>query len=449
MSPRAKKGCAVVLVGLVLFASAGYFGYGYVLRRALESRGLRRAISEKTARLLDASVGYTPLASNGLMVSARGFLAKAEPPRALAEIRAAHLRARCNLPALWQGHWKIDNLSVRHLQAAYGNAAAQSIDRREFFDSEILPSAESTRPVTIDLRKIDIARTDLFWGNGPNEGGEFRDVHTVFSMGEDRLGIEGSGGTFRQRGWPVAQVHQLNLLYQKPKLEIVKASLTFGDKSSIAISGSFRFEQLAALDLQFTFARCPIGLFLDEVLRSKVEGEFDGAALLHKQIGPTDSARVSGSIVSARAVLQNIEKLRNVANLTGRQELALIPIHQINAEYDWNFPMLRVRKFVLESKQLVILRGEFTVAAGRAEGEFQLGVAPDLVDKFPGAREEVFKRSGEGYLWTELTLSGPLDNLRDNLKPRLLQAAQNYFAKGQTVPVLKSGQSLIESIESL
>ena len=85
----------------------------------------------------------------------------------------------------------------------------------------------------------------------------------------------------------------------------------------------------------------------------------------------------------------------------------------------------------------------------KINGEFQLGVAPDLVEKFPGAREEVFKRSARGYLWTDLTLTGTMDNLRDNLKPRLLRAAQNHFSKGLLAPIFKPGQTLIQAIEAL
>ena len=85
----------------------------------------------------------------------------------------------------------------------------------------------------------------------------------------------------------------------------------------------------------------------------------------------------------------------------------------------------------------------------KIEGEFQLGVTPDLVEKFPGAREEVFKRSADGYLWTDLKLSGRPDRLRDDLKPRLVRAAQNHFAKGLLAPIFKPGQTIIQAIEAL
>jgi hypothetical protein len=448
VTPKARKRWAVVFSALLLLAVIGYFGSGYVLGRALESKGLRKLLAAKTAKVLDTPAGYTPLASNGLFVSARGFLAKAEPPRALTELRGARLRARCNLAELWRGQWKIDNLTAEHVQAAYGSAAAQLINRSEFADPELLPRSQTESPIEINIRKIDMLHTDIFWGNAPNEGGEFRDVHANFFPSEGKLNIQASGGTFHQSKWPVAQLQACRLFFAKPELRIDEALLTLGGASAISASGKFRFEQLASFDFQLTFSHCPVGPFLSEQQRAKFEGEFDGATVLHKQIGPTESARATGSITVSKARLQKIETLQNAANFTGRSDLANLPVHQMKAEYDWNFPTLRVRNFIFDS-QLVILKGEFTVKEGRIDGEFELGVAPEVVDKFPGAREEVFTRSEGGYLWTELALSGPLDNLRDNLRPRLVQAVKNHFAKGLLAPILKPGQTVIEAIESL
>jgi len=444
-----RKGCAVVLVALLALMAAGYFASGYVLGRALESKGLRKLLSAKTAKVLDTTAGYTPLASNGLSVSARGFLAKAEPPHALTELRGTHLRARCNLAELWRGKWKIDNLMVEHVQAAYGNAAAQLINRNEFTDPELLPRSPTESPIEIKIRKIDMLHTDIFWGSAPNEGGEFRDVHANFFPSEGKLNIQASGGTFHQSKWPVAQLQACRLFYAKPELRIDESLLTLGGASSISAVGNFRFEQPATFDVQLTFSRCPIGAFLSDGQKSKLEGAFEATAHLQKQLGQTESARATGSIAIAKAILKNVEALQNAANFTGRSELARLPIDQIKAEYDWNFPILTVRNFVLESNQLVIVKGEFTMKEQKFEGEFQLGVAAEVVDKFPGAHEEVFTRSKDGYLWTDLALSGSPDNLRDNLKPRLVRAAQNHFAKGLLAPIFKPGQTVIEAIESL
>lgn len=442
-------GCLVSVIVLLVLAATLYFGSGYALGHALESRGLRKLLSGKTAKVLDCNAGYLPLTSHGLSVSSRGFLAQASPPRALTELRGSRLRARCNLAELWRGKWKIDNLWVAHAQAAYGAAAAELINRDEFPAPELAPPLLEESPIDLDLRKIDIALTDLFWGSKPEAAGEFRDVHTIFFPRDKNLVIHGSGGTFHQTQWPIAQVQQFKLHYAKPELRIDEGSLTLGGESVISVLGNFRFEQPQSIDLQLTLTHCPVAPFLAEGQRSKLEGEFDATVHLQRDASQTQSARAAGSIAIAKAVLKNIDGLKRVADFTGRPELAHMKIEQVKGEYDWNWPTLTVKNFVLESKELVVIKGEFSMKDGKIDGEFELGVSPDLVEKFPGARDEVFKRSGDGYLWTELTLSGPPGRLRDNLKPRLLRAAQNHFAKGLRAPIFKPGQTIIEAIEEL
>jgi hypothetical protein len=261
--------------------------------------------------------------------------------------------------------------------------------------------------------------------------------------------IHGHGGTFRQAKWPVARVQQFKLLYAGPELRIDEGSLTLGGPSAITILGNFRFEQTASFDLNLTFAHCPVAPFLGDAQHSKLEGEFDGTAHVQKEIGQTESARAIGSITITQAFLKNIEGLQHVADFTGREEFARLPVNQIKADYDWNWPTLTVKNFIFESSRLVIVKGEFTIRENKFDGEFQIGVSPDLVEKFPGAREEIFTRNDEGYLWTKLTVSGTPDQLREDLRPRLVRAAQNHFANGLVAPTFKPGQTIIEAIEGL
>jgi hypothetical protein len=426
-----------------------YFGTGYLVSRALEIRGLRKLLSEKTGKILDASAGYFPLRSHGLSVTSGGFMAKAFPPRALTEMRAARLRAHCNLNELWHGRWKIETLSVAHLQAAYGEDAALHLDRREFVDPELLPPSQKESPIKVDLRRLDVARLDLFWGTTAEAGGEFKDVHAQFFPRDHDLVVHAEGGTFRQAKFPAAQVRQVKLFFAKPDLRVDEAALTLDGKGAITVAGHIHFEAQQSFDLQLGFTQCAVAPFLSPQQQEQFEGELDGSAHIQKDQTQTESARAVGAIQISKAILQNIAALQKVAAFTGRKEIARMPIQKINGEYDWNSPTLTVRNFSLESNELVVLEGEFTMKNRNINGEFQLGVAPDVVEKFPGARDEVFKRSARGYLWTDLSLSGTLDNLRDNLKPRLLRAAQNHFARGLLAPIFKPGQNVIQAIEAL
>jgi len=129
---KTKRRLTIVAIVLICLGALGFYGAGLVLERALETKGVRTLLAAKTAKLLDCDAEYLPLGSNGLSIASPGFLAQASPPRALTEMRAAHLHARCDLLELWRGKWRIDNLWVAHLQAAYGPAAAKLINRNEF-----------------------------------------------------------------------------------------------------------------------------------------------------------------------------------------------------------------------------------------------------------------------------------------------------------------------------
>jgi hypothetical protein len=198
-----------------------------------------------------------------------------------------------------------------------------------------------------------------------------------------------------------------------------------------------------------TLKECPIAPFLSAEQRSKLDGQFHANARIAKDKSDEHGARSNGTIKVDSAVLKNVDVLKKVADFTGHAEIAQMKVTSVTADYDWKFPTLTVRNFAFESRGVATVRGEFVIKDNRLDGEFELGVAPEIVDKFPGAREEVFRRNADGYLWTDLVLSGPPNNLHDNLKGRLVRAVQDHFAKGLLAPIFKPGQTIIEAIEEL
>jgi hypothetical protein len=48
-----------------------------------------------------------------------------------------------------------------------------------------------------------------------------------------------------------------------------------------------------------------------------------------------------------------------------------------------------------------------------------------------------------------MTLSGPAHHPRDDLKQRLVAAAQEHFAKGILSPIFKPGKTVIDLLKSI
>ena len=83
------------------------------------------------------------------------------------------------------------------------------------------------------------------------------------------------------------------------------------------------------------------------------------------------------------------------------------------------------------------------------DGKFKIAAAPDVVDTLPGAREEVFTESRDGYLWTTLKIDGPSSHPREDLKPRLIAAAQKHFTSGLLAPIFKPGKAAINLLQEI
>lgn len=103
----------------------------------------------------------------------------------------------------------------------------------------------------------------------------------------------------------------------------------------------------------------------------------------------------------------------------------------------------------MEAKKLFRIEGHFAVEDKKINGIFQIGATADVLGSIPGAREKVFTEARDGYFWTSMKLSGPLKHPREDLKERLIAAAQEELAKGFLAPLLKPGEGLLELLKTL
>lgn len=451
-SRRWRTGYGVAAAIVLVVGVAGYFAVSHFLGRFLEGDKLRTLIGGRIARELGGEAGLAPLSWRGLSVYSEGLVVKASPPRALSELRADELFARCSLTELWHGKWRVDHLSARHLQVAFGSAAARQLDRKEFETPPMMPPAQTESTFKADIREVAIARTDLSWGDPKSDGGEFREVQTMFYPDGKNLVAHGNGGTFRQAKWPEARVVDFKAYYEKPALRIDEANLRLGEDGRIRVNGGMRFEKEASMDLEIKVGRSPIGPFLGEKERDKVQGTFDGDAHVRTGLGKPASLDADGSIALRTMVISKLESLEKAAAFTGKRELSPLHVTEGRAKYEWHGSKLTVRDLFIEAKGTLSLRGNFTIKDGEMDGTFRLGVAPDIVEKFPGAREEVFTQAEDGFLWTPVKLTGPFAHPKDDLKPRLMKALQNHIAGGllkPLQPLLKPAKAMTDVIEGL
>jgi hypothetical protein len=101
------------------------------------------------------------------------------------------------------------------------------------------------------------------------------------------------------------------------------------------------------------------------------------------------------------------------------------PFRELSGNYEWTrFPSdYQPRRRV---KGLLRLEGSCVITdAGGITGALRVGVTPQTLQWIPGSRERVFTVAQNGYVWTDVKISGSLKDLREDLTPRLVAAMQD------------------------
>lgn len=439
---------ALIALGLFLvFAGVTYYAAHRALDRVVRQENFLGLISRKTGVKLGASeCGYLPPARHGLTLRSAGILARGRPPHHLTALSAINVVAHCSLQNLWRRKFTIPRIEASQLQAAYGEAAAARLEKILPAQPELEPAEDTESLIQIDIRETDIARTAVYWGDAPENVGGLKDVSSRYFTKDHGLDIFGRGGTFQQAGWPSMAVEELQLKWTKEKLIVRSASLSLGAPKNFAVTGELEFGEHGSLQLHLSAKQAPAEPLVSGYWKGKFNGAVDSESELTKQFEPDAKINATGDLNFSRAVVHDVQALKQIAAVTRHPQFEKPKIDILRFHYRYSGERLEVSKFVAETKGLCRLEGDFTLEKKNIDGSFRIGAAADVVETIPGAREEVFTESRDGYLWTTMRLSGPAHHPREDLKQRLVAAAQKHFAKGILGPLFKTGKPLIESL---
>ena len=446
-----RRSRALIVIGIV-FVLAGivYLAASRSIDRVVRTEGFLRFISRKTAMKLSASeCGYLPAARHGMSVNSAGVRARGQQPHHLTELSAINLHAYCSLTNLWQRKFTINLLKASQLQAAYGEAAAGPLQKILPAEPILEPARETESLLNIDIRETDIDRTDVYWGAEAENVGGLKAVSSRFFPKDHGLDIFGRGGTFQQSGWPELKVEDLHLNWTKSKLIVTSAYLSLGHPRNLIVTGQLGFGEHGSMQLHLSSKQTPAEPLVTGYWKGKFNGVVDSESDLTKQFEPDAKVNAVGDLNFARAVVQDVQALKQIAAVTRHPEFEKPKIDILRFHYRLDGNRLEVSRFVAETKGLLRLEGDFTLESKNIDGSFKIGAAPDVVDAFPGAREEVFTEAHDGYLWTTMKLSGPAHHPKEDLKDRLVAAAQKHFAKGILAPLFKTGKPLIEMLQEI
>ncbi len=90
--------------------------------------------------------------------------------------------------------------------------------------------------------------------------------------------------------------------------------------------------------------------------------------------------------------------------------------------------------------------GACTIAQNKIDGVFQVGVTSASLQWLPGSQARVFTVARDGYFWTPVRVSGPVDHPREDLTKRLLAAAANELLDNSKGNLEDAAKTLLDLI---
>ena len=368
---------------VVLLIAATLIGQAW-LNSYLRSPAFRQQLEERASIKMRAKVEIAPVRFQGPQFFSDGFSASGTSEASFSAVKVENIRGDISLPFILrvlfgERRFRIENVEVQRL----------SLDcYKDRIDLSLPPYFEKDR--TTDLKNLTIREVRVGW-----PGGGLTGTSVTAEKVDGGWKIEGHGGKLTQLGLPALELDSARLVYNEPSLFVQEARLR-QDGGEIVASGEIVTDKRA--DLLFKFSRISVTPLLPEDWRARLHGNLAGEFNFGKELGSSDAQPVvKGKVRLDNGVIETLPILNKIADFLKTEQFRRMELSQASADVRYDAQGWQVTNLVLEAKQLLAVRGAFTVRGKVIDGTFAIGVTPGPLQWLPGAQEKVFNTMKDGY----------------------------------------------------
>lgn len=412
-STRWLKWLAWIGVVLVVLVIGGVAGVKMWVNSYLRSAEFRKQIRERTAEQLQAQVEIAPIRFDTTEFFCDGLKGEGARDGKFSDLKVENVRGEFRLPSVWRmlfgdKKFRVESVDVQRVEV-------------NFFENRLpieFPHPEKKGKLT-EIGRIGVRELAIAW-----QGGSVSGLSATGKPVEGGWQITGDGGHAKQRGLPDMDIVSLRVVHREPSLYLQDSKLR-AEGGEITVTGEVTEKE--KIDLQFKVRGVNVTQLLPEDWRARLHGRVvgDGRLEISLRDGPPVPPVVSGHAELQQAVLETLPVLNKIADFTKTDRFRRLALNQVSGDCRYDQDGLHVTNLIVESDQLISVKGAFTVLNGQIDGTFEVGITPGPLQWLPGSQEKVFTVIRDGYAWTTMHIAGPVRSPREDLSARLYAAAQN------------------------
>ncbi len=449
-------GVPVALVCLLLVL----VGVRWWLDRFLRSDDFRRFLDRKTSAALQAEAHIEPLHWDSSELYTASVDVRGSPGGPLTAFSADQVRAAFDLGALWRRVWRIENLDVERITAEVGpNSSLKTASPQPRPDQVAAPGADrhslaSLLPNRMEIGEVHVSEFSLKWtSDQPGASGQLENTRLTARMLDNvkTWEVEGHGGTLSQSNLPAVTMDDFTLKSTEDAVFITRANGRPIPGGKLDISGKQTLTGTRELDLTMNLDAVPVEPFLPPDWRGRLHGKATGKVHVTGSSEDPKSWQSTGHVELREGRLEALPVLDELALFSSSARYRQTVVQKGSVDFAWTPDLLTVSNLVIESDGLLRVEGGFTVRSGQIDGNFRVGVAISSIRWVNQLSAAVFDLpSRDGYDWTTMHLTGPVNNPHEDLTGRLAASAEKAVenkAKQGTDAMLDTAGSLLDLLK--
>jgi hypothetical protein len=408
---------ALIVLGVV---GAGVL-YAMV-RSYLHSDGFRIFLSEKVSSAAKVKGEFTPFRWEGLAVDTSAFKATGEG--VVRELLVEGLHTEVGVGGLRRGVWEIQGSRAQRLDISI-DARKQNGVSMPKAPREVAPPRKKEKgwlPTEVEIQGLDVREVVVraLLKQGPASVTGMR-VHVEPTAGRQAYLAELDDGAIVLPFdiVPTIRLDRARLRYQDGRLFLNSANASAWRDGRLEAAGEWD-SALGTYAIEGNASGVKCDELLNDTWAKRFTGDV-GSDFTFSNNGGSPVAR--GRLTIRNGTLTALPVLDALAAYADTRRFRVLALSEAHTDWRWRKGEILLSNLVLASEGLVRLEGGIFIRGEQLDGSFRLGLAPGTLASIPGAETDVFLPGERGLVWTSLRITGTLDDPKEDLTDRLIDAA--------------------------
>jgi hypothetical protein len=408
---------AAIAIFFVIASTAGVaLFFSPLLTRYVESDGFRIAMEEETAKGLHfPRARYAPIRRTGALTAQSDSFEADNGQKAMKSLVAHGITAKFDPWGVFLRQWRFTDVHVRSgdVEIQIYEANPEAIPGKPWF-AIFLPNR-------VYLQKIQSDQANVTWRFRGERAGFFETQLLVTPNGPD-FEYVATGGRLKMAPVPDLELRRTHLLITKSLLTLYDLDLASDSRSdeSIRAEGHAGLGQDKSIDVKANFTSVPIRQWLPAEWKGRLKGSAFGDIHWTGRDPKLESSSGEGSLRIDNGRIDDVPLLNKLAELARKKSFQRLDLNECSLAFAWRYPEIDINDITIEEKGKFRIEGQISVKRRLLQGTIKLGITREYLDWLPNP-QEVFSRRSSEYLWTDVHLSGTIDEPRQDLSQRIIE----------------------------